>query len=398
MNMSNSQKEIQEIYCDESGFTGNNLLDEATPFFAYATVAISHEEANEFVEKVIKDYRVQTNELKFQKLIKYSRGKQAITHILKTFGSRAKVVVNDKKFNLACKFYEYVFEPTISSNISIFYNLNFHNFISHLLYIHFKGKSEYAEEIFEDFYNLMKAKNDEGLSYLFSSLDLPNISPALDTVRTFCIHQKDVINAELDSLKGTSVGKWILDLTQSSLVSLLSEWGQEYYQLRVFCDASKPIQEQPEIYQVMVNQEKKMYMELNGEQHAITFNLAALPQLVNSQSHPGIQIADIIAGACTFVFRESSKGDYTSYPSEWRSYLENCVSVKYSIVPNVEYLDFKKIAVKRNYLILEELAARSVRKAPLLDKIDVFLAELTRYLLQFQPSLFSINHYPDMEQ
>jgi hypothetical protein len=28
-----------------------------------------------------------------------------------------------------------------------------------------------------------------------------------------CIHQRDVINAELNSLKGTDVGKWILDLT-----------------------------------------------------------------------------------------------------------------------------------------------------------------------------------------
>jgi hypothetical protein len=81
--MISPQKEIQEIYCDESGFTGNNLLDKATPFFAYATVAVSHEEAKEFVERVIKDYKVQNCELKFQKLIKYSRGKQAITHILK---------------------------------------------------------------------------------------------------------------------------------------------------------------------------------------------------------------------------------------------------------------------------------------------------------------------------
>jgi Protein of unknown function (DUF3800) len=145
--MVSSQKKIQEIYCDESGFTGNNLLDEATPFFAYATVAVSHEEAEEFVERVIKDYKVQTSELKFQKLIKYSRGKQAITYILKAFSHRAKVSINDKKFNLACKFYEYIFEPTVASKSSIFYNLNFHRFISHLLYLHFEQKSEYAEKI-----------------------------------------------------------------------------------------------------------------------------------------------------------------------------------------------------------------------------------------------------------
>jgi hypothetical protein len=377
--MSNSPKEIQDIYCDESGFTGNNLLDEATPFFAYATVAVNHEEAKEYVERVIRDYKVQSSELKFQKLIKYSRGKQAITHILRNFSHRAKVTVNDKKFNLACKFYEYIFEPTLASKSSIFYKLDFHRFISHLLYLHFEQKSEYAGDIFEDFYNLMKAKDNKGLLYLFGSLNLPNISPALDKVRTFCIYQKDDINTELESLKGTGVGKWILDLTHSSLVSLLSEWGQEYYQLRVFCDASKPLQEQAEFYQAMVNKEEKTFMEVGGKEHAITFNLAGAPQMVNSQSHPGIQVADILAGTFTFVFRENSKGNYTSYPDEWKSYLVNCVS-GYSIVPDYEHLNFEKLNVKRNYLILEELVNRSIGNNSLVDGIEAFLAETTHYL------------------
>ncbi len=174
--MNNCQKKIQEIYCDESGFTGGNLLDEDTPFFAYATVAVTHEEAKEFVEGVIKDYKVQTSELKFQKLIKYNRGRQAITHILKTFTPHAKVAVSHKKYNLACKFYEYIFEPAIARKSSIFYALDFHKFIAHLLYSHFEQKSEYADAIFNDFYNLMKAKDDKGLLYLFGSPDLPHIA------------------------------------------------------------------------------------------------------------------------------------------------------------------------------------------------------------------------------
>lgn len=83
--MSISLNKPQEIYCDESGFTGGNLLDEKDPFFAYATVAVSHEEASIFVREIIKDYKVQASELKFQKLIKYSKGKQAITRILVNF-------------------------------------------------------------------------------------------------------------------------------------------------------------------------------------------------------------------------------------------------------------------------------------------------------------------------
>jgi len=376
--MNDSQKEIQEIYCDESGFTGNNLLDRATPYFAYATVAVSHEEAMVFVERVIKDYQVQGNELKFQNLVRHSKGRQAITHILQAFSTRAKVLVNDKKFSLACKFYEYIFEPTVASKNTIFYNINFHRFISNLLYSHLQGESEYAEKIFEDFYNLMKTKDDDELLYLFSSIAPPSISPLLDTVRTFCIHQREVINAELDSLKGTGVGKWILDLTHSSLFALLSEWGQEYDQLHVFCDASKPLKEQTDVYQAMVNNEEKIFMELCEQENVITFNLTGLPQLVGSQSYPGIQIADIFAGASTFVFRENLK-DNPSYPNDWILHLQNCLSGK-SVIPDFEYLDIESLDVKRNYLLLEELTNRSIIKAPLLDGIDFFLAEVNRYL------------------
>jgi hypothetical protein len=44
---------IQEIYCDESGFSGNNLLDQKATVFAYASVAINHEEATEYVNNII---------------------------------------------------------------------------------------------------------------------------------------------------------------------------------------------------------------------------------------------------------------------------------------------------------------------------------------------------------
>lgn len=231
----------------------------------------------------------------------------------------------------------------------------------------------------------MKVKDDEGLMYLFSSLALPNISSKLDTVRTFCIHQQDVINTKLDSLKGTNVGKWILDLTHSSLFSLLGEWGQEFHQLKVFCDASKPLQEDVEIFQLMVNREEKLFMEVAGKKHPTSFNLVSLPQLVNSQSHPGIQIADILAGTFAFVYRENFKGNYNSYLKEWIPHIDRCIS-PYSVVPDLRHLDLEKINVKRNYLILEELTDRSIRKATLLDGIDIFLTQIT-YYLYMNPSI-----------
>ncbi|MCT7985563.1 DUF3800 domain-containing protein [Laspinema sp. A4] len=375
--MNTSQKKVQQIYCDESGFTGNDLLNQETPFFAYAAVAVSHEEAKEFVEKLIKDYKIQSSELKFKNLIKSTRGKQAISHILENFSERAKVSIHDKKYALACKFYEYIVEPTVASHNSVFYKLNFNQFISNFLYYYFQAKKDNAEEIFQDFYRFMKTYDDQGLSCLFNSsgevLDELN---ELDLIRTFCIHQRDVINEELESLKGTGVGKWILELTVTSIVSLLTEWGQEFNQLEVFCDDSKPLKEQLEFFDSILNNPEKNFIEINGTQYPLTFNLVNLPQLVSSKTYPGIQIADIFSGAFAFVFRETSKRKDSSYPKEWIPHIDNSWS-SYSILPSLEHWNFTKINVQRNYLILKELTERSTRNIPLLEGIDTFIAEIT---------------------
>ena len=65
--------------------------------FTYATVAVNHQEAEEFINKVIKDYRIQNGELKFQKLVRHSKGKQAISYLLSNFSDYIKVCVAHKK-------------------------------------------------------------------------------------------------------------------------------------------------------------------------------------------------------------------------------------------------------------------------------------------------------------
>lgn len=376
--MNNAQQEVQEIYCDESGFTGNNLLDKSTPFFSYAAVATNQAEAQLFVEEITKEYRVQADELKFQKLVRYNRGRRAITEVLKTFSSQTKVSIYHKKYSLACKFFEYIFEPAIASQSSIFYNIGFHRFIAHLLYFYFEQRNEYAESIFENFLNMMREMNDERLMSVFIQQAPSESWSALSLVKEFCICQRTAINSELDSLRGSGTGKWILDLTDSSLTSLLADWGQECKQMRVFCDRSKPLEEEHPVYRAMVNNDKKLFMELDGEEHPLTYNLVDVPRMVDSKNHPGIQIADIFAGAFTFVYGQRLKGN-CDYPNEWTGYLIDSMGGS-SVMPDFDNLDFKDIRVKRNYLLLQELTERSSKGLSLLNNIDVFLSGLTQYL------------------
>ena len=378
---------IQEIYCDEAGFTSNNFLDKEQTFFAYASVAIENEEAIECVNKIVKDYRIQGNELKGSKLLKFNRGRHAVAEILNNFQERIKVSIFHKKFNLACKFYEYIFEPTISAKNSLFYQIEFHRFISNLLFIHFQAQSEYAEEIFIDFQNLMKKLDDEELNYLFSSLTLPNISPILDCIRMFCIHHRDIINEELNSLQGTDTGKWILELSTTALFSLLAEWGQEFNQLKVFCDASQPLKDSQVLFNTMIGKEEKIYFDFfQGKgQEPITFNLCQEIQFVESHKFPGIQIADVAAAACAYAFKEGRNQNTEG----WIDYIPSILGGN-SVVPDFDYLDLTTFKARRNYLLLTELVERSINKQSLLDGIEEFLTLATHYLYINPDSFLSI--------
>jgi hypothetical protein len=361
--MNISQNKIQQIYCDESGFTGNNLLDRRDPFFAYATVAVCHEEAKEFTEKIIRDHKLQGGELKFGNLIRHNTGRKVILQVIEKFSPSAKVAINDKKYNLGCKFYEYIFDPIIKGKNSIFYEIGFHKFISNVLYLHFQAKSDFAEEIFDDFYTLMMSGDNENLTYLFGSLDLEDLSPPIDMIRRFCIAHKDSICERLIALKNNGSDTWILDLTSSALFALLVEWGQEFDRLEVFCDKSKPLQQQDEIFQVMVGREGKMF----SKQHASSFNLVNSPEYVDSKTFPGVQIADIFAGAFTYMFREELGGRHQDYFDKWKPHLLGKCFSPHSVIPDDQCVDLEDVSVRRNYSILEELARRSTLNIPLLD-------------------------------
>ncbi len=312
------EKLPQEIYCDESGFTGNNLLNRDQPIFTYASVATTGEEAENFVQKIITDYNVQGGELKGQRLIKYNKGRRAITEILKHFSENSLVSVFHKKYSLACKFFEYIFEPALAKKNSLFYNINFHKFISNIIFVHLSANAKYAEDIFEEFEKAMRSLDENHLTILTSSLALANIDPVMEQIRSFAFYNRESIKKELDTIKGIGAGTWVLDLTDTAVFHQLAEWGQRYAQLVVFCDASKPLDHQKEMFNVMINRKDKKYIELHGSSHPITFNMSKEIQVVSSTEHYGIQIADVVAGATAYIFL----GNNDRYTDEWGEYLK----------------------------------------------------------------------------
>lgn len=291
----------QRIYFDESGYTGNNLLHPNQKFFAYGSVATDDDEARNFVTGLVSKYGLQGSELKGSNLTKFNKGRKAIDEIFQAFRGRLKISVSDKKYALACKFFEYIFEPCISEMNSLFYQIGFHKFIANIIYVEFVARGAGAEEIFAEFEELMRIQDEEKLSEIFSASLHPENSPILTQIREFAQCRADDIRAELTSLSQTGTRKWVLDLTNTALFTLLASWGLEFDELTAVCDASKPLEHTYGLYDAMINRKDRQFSDAFGGHRPITFNLTEPIQLLNSKDTHGIQIADAVAAATIYA-------------------------------------------------------------------------------------------------
>jgi len=366
----------QRIYFDESGFTGNNLLNPNQTMFSYGSVATCDDEARDFVEYLIKKYGVQNGELKGGKLIKYNKGRKAISEIFEKFQGRIKVSLSNKKYALSGKFFEYIFEPCFSENNSLFYNINFHRFVANILYLEFVARGAGAEEIFSEFEELMRNSDQAELGSLFSSTVHPENSPIMVQIREFALSQKEAIRRELDSLPGDGIGKWILDLADTALFSLLANWGLEHNQLTAICDDAKPLQHDQQLYNSMINREDKHFSHMGGEKHPITFNLSGPIQLVDSKVYHGVQLADAIAAASVYAVSGASD----KHANEWKEFIPD-IAIYGSLMPDYDHVDLNKYEVQRNAVVMLELHSRAIKKQSLLDGMPEYVQMISQELI-----------------
>lgn len=378
----------QNIYFDESGFTGNNLLNEQQNYFAYASVATDPVEAKEVVARIMKNYGVQGTEIKGKGLVKRYQGKLAIDDILNHFQGRIKISISDKKYALAGKFFEYIFEPSLSEISSLFYGINFHLFIANILYVEFIARGMGAEDIFKEFESLMRDMDETKLNSLFSSSVQDGNSPIFTQIRDFAIHQKTEIKGELDSLRVGVTGKWILDLTGSALGSLLGHWGLMYDEITAICDESKPLMEKNDFFDGMIGRKgETIFVDSPTGKQPLTFNLSGPIQFASSAVEHGIQIADALAAAA--VFAVSNPDD--PFAQKWAAMLPE-IGKYGSVMPDFDHLDLNGIPAKLNAIVLMELHSRAVNKKPLLEDmgeyVQFMMHALRREALGIGPQMF----------
>ncbi|MFF6012114.1 DUF3800 domain-containing protein [Rahnella sp. R3(2024)] len=370
----------QRIYFDESGFTGNNLLDQNQPFFSYASVATDEKESKEFIDYLIEKYGINSGELKGSTLINSKKYQHAVDEILTHFKGKMRVTISEKKYALSGKFFEYIFEPILADKSSLFYLNNFHRFISNYLYIELCAKTEVAEQIHIQFESVMRGKSE--IIQFMNESNTSDHSPVIRDILDFAICNKEIIQQELDSLEGTGVDKWILDLTTTSLYNLLADWGTRYPVLTAICDSSKPLTSNLDAFDSMIGITEQKYQELRGIKFPINFNLNEKIIQSDSKSTYGIQIADVVAATSVYVL--NNKKNNEKFHSKWLEHFESSIFYwQTCVVPSLEHIDATSLESVRNRYLLNEITNRSKKGESVLHNIEHEFMRITKTLLLY---------------
>jgi hypothetical protein len=243
----------------------------------YASVAISETDAAEIVSKLAQDFRLQSRELKGRVLVRSNRGQRALSSLLEQCLGRSQIVLVNKLYALACKLFEYIFEPPLAQKGSIFYDLGFNKFVSTLLFAEAGTPTAPARNLLNRFEVLMRTPSAERLTTLFDRpVTKRRTGSVAKEVLAFARGQRTAIMDELKTIESLGkLGRWTLDVTDAALYSLLCHWGTKFDELEVFCDESKPLSTyltaEPSLFAAMVGRKDKQYIELGDKRRAARF-------------------------------------------------------------------------------------------------------------------------------
>lgn len=345
------------IYCDESGYTGPNLFLDDQRYYVYASVAISHDQAVDVVAKLRADSRTRATELKFEKLGKNAHGRDAVRWFLETHGEKVAVFHADKRYSAAGKFFEYTFEPVLRPKKQLFYDINFHRFLSMFMFDAWLDGDPVARELLEDGQKLIRFKKPESLKRLLRKpLHLPNGDDALTAIAAFCHAYRKGILREIDAVGvDPDLSRWTMDISDTALLETFHHWGDGGEEIQVYCDDSKPLMASAEHVRSMATTEPPVWVK---ELTTTPRPLVCMPkpvQFVDSKSTMvAIQLADVVAGAARYVLSNSDKPDAT----EWVPLIEpRCI--KNCVYPQGRFIDFDLPQTELNVAVLVELGKRA---------------------------------------
>lgn len=303
------------IYFDESGNSGENLLDKEQPVF----VLVSHNLNKEQSLELLNNFETNSDEIHFKKIRKYYKHHQKLINILNSDlvdYSTVKIAYYYKKFAICAHLVDQIVETYYFKNGLSFYDDSLNIKYANALYLYcefFDLQDEFnkllelfqkmfrvkTEESIEEFYvlaEIIKTKfqdNEEGINFIYPISD-----------------SRKYINEILSSDK-----KYRMELTIPSITILCDIWYKETgNMIDIIHDESKSLKEWEDTILELSNQNNSQN-QIGVDTRTMTFPLPITSiKRVDSKEYPQIQLADLIGSAFAYYAKCILLGENTSDP------------------------------------------------------------------------------------
>lgn len=293
-----------EIYFDEAGNSGQNLLDKNQPVFVVASINFSLDETKEILSYINTD----SSEIHFNRLRKYgkyhSQILNSLNHELIT-SERVKVIYYDKRFALIAHIVDQLIEPVFHHRGIDLYKKGLNLTYSNSLY-HF-GFYEWNKDLFEIFLNLFQSmireKTELSINTFYQSAHILN-----EFIEDY---QKQLLEPILASRKYIvpildAIEKYSIDLTLPSVTRLADLWNKEVdHNLNIVHDDSKQIEFWKDFIFLVSKMIGNERVEVGFDYRKMTYPLAIdSVELKSSKDVIQIQLADLIASSLSYCIKK----------------------------------------------------------------------------------------------
>ena len=287
------------LYLDESGYTGDDLANRDQPIFVLAGLAIEDDAASAWKELFFSE--IKAAELKHTALKSRPKQQEMVLRFLSDpdVQSRLRAAIFHKPFALLGKIVDHVYEPMLRRIGTDIYIRGQNIALANALYFllePFMGVA-YAPKLGRTFQDLVRQRSQEAYdAFAKVVLSAKNgaaklLTPVAGAIR---LHGKRFF----DQLPE----KRLLDVSFAAAFSLVDMWAKDSTDnIQIIHDASSNMAKQKDIWDRLVNSDVPEAL-VGYDRRKTQFPLrVGSTEFRSSAESPGLQLADVAAGAISTV-------------------------------------------------------------------------------------------------
>jgi len=297
------------IFLDESGFTGQDLLNSEQPVFTIATLNYPETTCQQLKANFFNNVR--SVELKHSSLRKSPRQQRMVLAFLKELSRNnesVKISLVHKRYALTAKLVDLVVEPAAREDGINLYEDGAAPAFANLLYYVLPtiGGEDFYEDLLQRFQNMLRALDRESYNRFFQPLFEEKYPAEIDQLLgAFRACHLNIGYDLLIDLASTSP----LDVGLTSTLGLMMKWrAQLSDHITLIHDDSSRMANDEHIWKALVDPNVPAFV-FGDDQHRWVFpNVIEETLLESSRDWNGLQLADVLAGATTHWVKWIIKG------------------------------------------------------------------------------------------